>query len=88
MESEKQVVRVAAYIRLSARELTQKNIIALTCFKYGNYVKQYQGWKFVALYWDEDSKKKTKRIFRVCWLSQMIAKPEGLMWFLWSHFQV
>lgn len=56
MESEKQVVRVVAYIRLSARELTQKNIIALTCFKYGDYVKQYPGWKFVALYWDEDSK--------------------------------
>ncbi len=61
MESEKQVVRAAAYVRLSARELTQDNTFALTCFRYDDYAKQHLGWKFGTLYWDEDCKNKNEK---------------------------
>ena len=61
MESEKQVVRAAAYVRLSARELTQDNTFALTCFRYDDYAKQHPGWKFGTLYWDEDCKNKNEK---------------------------
>ena len=61
MESEKQVVRAAAYVRLSAQELTQDNTFALTCFRYDDYAKQHPGWKFGTLYWDEDCKNKNEK---------------------------
>ena len=61
MESEKQVVRAAAYVRLSARELTQDNTFTLTCFRYDDYAKQHPGWKFGTLYWDEDCKNKNEK---------------------------
>ena len=82
MESEKQVVRAAAYVRLSARELTQDNTFALiflgmmtmpNSIRVGNLV-HYIGMKIAKI--------KTKRICRVCQLSLVIAKPEKLMWFL------
>ena len=61
MESEKQVVRVVAYVRLSARELIQDNTFALISYMYDDYVKQNQGWKFGTIYWDEDCNIKSEK---------------------------